>query len=182
MFDLRRRDFVTLLGGAAAAWPVAAAAQQSIKTASIGFLDATSRSTQGQIASVFVQRLRELGWHEGRNLTVNVRWAEGRRERYAEIAAEFVKLKVDVIVTYALPAIFAAKQATSTIPIVFAAASDPVENGLVASIARPGENVTGLSTQTAELAGMQSGKLRTLARASRRSTVAMMPFAAATTA
>jgi putative ABC transport system substrate-binding protein len=158
---MRRREFITLLGGvAAAAWPVAAAAQQSIKTATIGFLDATSRSTQGQIASVFVQRLRELGWHEGRNLTVNVRWAEGRRERYAEIAAEFVKLKVDVIVTYALPAIFAVKQATSTIPIVFAAASDPVENGLVASIARPGGNMTGLSHQSAELAGKRIEILR----------------------
>jgi len=159
---MKRRAFITLLGGvAAAAWPVAAAAaQQSIKTATIGFLDATSRSTQGQIASVFVQRLRELGWHEGRNLTVNVRWAEGRRERYAEIAAEFVKLKVDVIVTYALPAIFAVKQATSTIPIVFAAASDPVENGLVASIARPGGNMTGLSHQSAELAGKRIEILR----------------------
>src|SRR5262245_42383531 len=178
---MRRRDFVTLFGGAAA-WPLSARAQQSTRVPTIGFLDATSRSTQGQIASEFVQRLRELGWRDGQNLVVEVRWAEGRPERYAEIAAEFVRLKVDVIVTYALPAIFAAKQATSTIPIVFTAASDPVENGLVASIARPGENVTGLSTQTAELAGMQSGKLRTLARASRRSTVAMMPFAAATTA
>jgi putative tryptophan/tyrosine transport system substrate-binding protein len=148
---MKRREFITLLGGAAV-WPLAARGQQPTKTATIGFLDATSRSTQGQIVPVFVERLRELGWQEGRNLTVRVRWAEGRPERYAEIAAEFVGLKVDVIVTYALPAIFAVKQATSTIPIVWTTASDPVENGLVASLARPGGNVTGLSAQTAELA------------------------------
>jgi putative ABC transport system substrate-binding protein len=164
---MRRREFITLLGGGTA-WPLAAGAQQPIKPVTIGFLDATSRSTQGQIASVFVQRLRELGWHEGRNLTVNVRWAEGRRERYAEIAAEFVRIKVDIIVTYALPAIFAVKQATSTIPIVFAAASDPVENGLVASLSRPGGNVTGLSTQSAELASKRIEILRELVPALHR--------------
>jgi putative tryptophan/tyrosine transport system substrate-binding protein len=156
---MRRRDFVTLLGGAAA-WPLSARAQQSTRVATIGFLDATSRSTQGQIASEFVQRLRELGWRDGQNLVVEVRWAEGRPERYAEIAAEFVSLKVDVIVTYAVPAIRAAKQATSTIPIVFAGASDPVENGLVASLSHPGGNVTGLSNQTAELAGKRIELLR----------------------
>jgi putative ABC transport system substrate-binding protein len=104
--QLRRREFFALLGGTAA-WPLTAGAQQLGKLPIIGFLDATSPSTQGQTVSVFVQRLRELGWHEGRNLTVNIRRAEGQRARYAEIAAEFVKLKVDVIVTYALPAIFA---------------------------------------------------------------------------
>ena len=123
---MRQRDFIALLGGGAA-WPLSARAQQSTRVATIGFLDATSRSTQGQIASEFVQRLRELGWRDGQNLVVEVRRAEGRPERYAQIAAEFVRLKVDVIVTYALPAIFAAKQATSTIPIVFTAAGDPVE-------------------------------------------------------
>jgi putative tryptophan/tyrosine transport system substrate-binding protein len=156
---MRRRDFVTLFGGAAA-WPLSARAQQSTKVATIGFLDATSRSTQGQIAMEFVQRLRELGWRDGQNLIVEVRWAEGRPERYAEIAAEFVRLKVDVIVTYALPAIFAAKQATSNIPIVFTAAGDPVENGLVASLSHPGGNVTGLSNQTGELAGKRIEILR----------------------
>jgi putative tryptophan/tyrosine transport system substrate-binding protein len=104
--QLRRREFFALLGGTAA-WPLTAGAQQLGKLPIIGFLDATSPSTQGQTVSVFVQRLRERGWHEGRNLTVNIRRAEGQRARYAEIAAEFVKLKVDVIVTYALPAIFA---------------------------------------------------------------------------
>ena len=98
---MKRRDFVTLFGGAAA-WPLSARAQQSTRVATVGFLDATSRSTQGQIASEFVQRLRELGWREGQNLVVEVRWAEGRPDRYAEIAAEFVRLKVDVIVTTAI--------------------------------------------------------------------------------
>jgi ABC-type uncharacterized transport system substrate-binding protein len=156
---MRRRDFVTLLGGAAAL-PFSAQAQQSTKVATIGFLGATSRSTQGQIASEFVQRLRELGWREGQNVVIEVRWAEGRPERYAKIATEFVSLKVDVIVTYAVPAIRAAKQVTSTIPIVFAATSDPVENGLVASLAHPGGNVTGLSTQSADLAGKRIELLR----------------------
>jgi putative ABC transport system substrate-binding protein len=156
---MRRRKFLSLLGSAAA-WPLSARAQQPIRAATIGFLDATSRITQGQMASVFVQRLRELGWRDGQNLVVEVRWAEGRPERYAEIAAEFVGRKADVIVTYAVPAIWAAKQATSTIPIVFAAAGDPVENGLVASLAHPGGNVTGLSTQSADLAGKRIGLLR----------------------
>jgi putative ABC transport system substrate-binding protein len=165
---MRRRDFLTRLGSVVTAWPATAAAQQPSKTATIGFLDATSPSSQGQIASVFVQRLRELGWHEGRNLTVEVRWAEGRHERYAEIAAEFVRLKVDVIVTYALPAIFAVKQATSTIPIVFTAAGDPVENGLVASLSHPGGNVTGLSNETGELAGKRIEILREIVPTLRR--------------
>jgi putative ABC transport system substrate-binding protein len=156
---MRRRDFVTLLGGAAAL-PLSAEAQPSKRVATIGFLDATSRSTQGQVASEFVRRLRELGWRDGQNLSVEVRWAEGRPERYAEIAAEFVGRKVDVIVTYAVPAIRAAKQATSTIPIVFAAAADPVENGLVSSLAHPGGNLTGLSNQTGELAGKRIEILR----------------------
>jgi putative ABC transport system substrate-binding protein len=134
----------------------------------IGFLDATSRSTQGQLASVFTQRLRELGWLDGRNITVEVRWAEGRPERYAEIAAEFVRSKVDVIVTYAVPAINAAKKATSTIPIVFAAAGDPVGNGLVASLARPGGNVTGLSNQTSDIAGKRIELLREVVPGLRR--------------
>ena len=156
---MRRRDFIVVVSGAAA-WPLSARAQQSTRVAKIGFLDATSRSTQGQVASEFVRRLRELGWRDGQNLTVEVRWAEGQPERYAEIAAEFVSLKVDVIVTYAVPAIRAAKQATSTVPIVFAAASDPVENGLVPSLSHPGGNLTGLSNQTGELAGKRIEILR----------------------
>jgi putative ABC transport system substrate-binding protein len=156
---MRRREFITLLGGTAA-WPVIARAQMPGKPPIIGFLDATSPSTQGQNVPVFVQRLRELGWSENRNLTIEVRWAEGRQDRYAKIADEFVRLKVDIIVTYAVPAILAVKQATSVIPIVFAAANDPVGNGLVASLARPGGNVTGLSNQSADIAGKRLELLR----------------------
>ena len=111
--------------------------------------------------AAFVQRLRELGWIEGRTVTIEYRWSEGRAERFAEIAAEFVRLKVDVIVTSGTPQVLAAKQATSVIPIVFATAGDPVGNGLVASLARPGGNVTGLSLQSTDI-GWQAA--RTLAR------------------
>ena len=144
-----RREFITLLGGAAAAWPLAARAQQAGKLPTIGFLGTSTPSAWGQWIAAFVQRLRELGWIEGRTVAIEYRWAEGRRERFAEIAAEFVRLKVDVIVTAGRAAL-AAKQATSVIPIVFAAAGDPVGTGLVASLARPGGNVTGLSIQVTD--------------------------------
>jgi len=152
MLDMRRREFITLLGGTAATWPLAARAQQSAKLPTIGFLGGTTASTMRQWTDAFVQRLRELGWVEGRTVAIEFRWAEGRSERYAEIAAEFVHLKVHIIVTVGA-AVVAAKQATSVIPIVFAVANDPVGIGLVASLARPGGNVTGLSNQTADLAG-----------------------------
>jgi putative ABC transport system substrate-binding protein len=113
-----------------------------------------------QWTAAFVQRLRELGWTEGRNVSIEYRWAEGRTERYTEIAAEFVRLKVDVVFTYSTPAVLAAKQATSVIPIVFATASDPVGTGLVANLARPGGNVTGLSNQTGDLAAKRVELLR----------------------
>jgi putative ABC transport system substrate-binding protein len=147
---LKRRDFIVRLGGAAT-WALAARAQQSAKLPTIGFLGANTAATMRQWTDVFVQRLRELGWIEDRTVTIEYRWAEGRSERYAEIAAEFVRLKVDIIVTMGA-AVVAAKQATSVIPIVFAVANDPVGIGLVASLARPGGNVTGLSNQTTDLA------------------------------
>jgi putative tryptophan/tyrosine transport system substrate-binding protein len=156
---MKRREFVTFLGGAAAAWPLAARAQQAGKLPTIGFLGATTPATWSLFVAAFVQRLRELGWSEGRTIAIEYRWAEGRGERFAEIAAEFVRLKVDVIVT-AGGAVLAAKQATSLIPIVFAVAADPVGGGLVASLVRPGGNVTGLSTQTAETAGKRLELLR----------------------
>jgi len=115
-----------------------------------------------------VQRLRELGWIEGRNLTIDYRWAEGSSDRAAELAAEFVRLKVDVIVTYANPMVVATKQATSVIPIVFAAAADPLGTGLVAGLARPGGNVTGLSAQNTDLAGKHLELLRDLIPGLRR--------------
>jgi ABC-type uncharacterized transport system substrate-binding protein len=156
---VKRREFITLLGGGAAAWPLAARAQQTGKLPTIGFLGATTPSAAGQSVAAFVQRLRELGWTESRNLAIEYRWAEGRSERFAEIAAEFVRLKVDVIVT-AGPPVFAAKQATSVIPIVFATVADPLDSGLVASLARPGGNVTGLSLTSPELAGKRFELLR----------------------
>src|SRR6516162_8298481 len=155
---MKRRDFITLLGGAAA-WPLAAHAQQAGKLPTIGFLGADP-SIESKRVAAFVQRLRELGWIDGRNLAIEYRWAEGRNERVAENAAELVRLKVDVIVTVATVPTLAAKQATAVIPIVFAAAGDPVGTGLVASLARPGGNVTGLSTQTAETAGKRLELLR----------------------
>jgi putative ABC transport system substrate-binding protein len=156
---VRRREFITLLGGAAS-WPLAARAQQSGRLPTIGFLGATTPTALLQWSTAFVQRLRELGWIEGRNVAIEYRWAEGRAERFTDIAAEFARLKVDVIFTYSTPAVLAAKQATSVIPIVFATASDPVGTGLVANLARPGGNVTGLSNQTGELAAKRVGLLR----------------------
>ena len=156
---MRRREFITLLGGAAAAWPLAARAQQPAKLPTIGFLGASTPSAWSNWTAAFVQRLRELGWIEGRTVAIEYRWAEGRSERYTEIAAEFVRLKVDVIVTVG-SAVVAAKQATSVIPIVFAIAVDPLGTGLVASLARPGGNVTGLSMQATDLAGKRLELLR----------------------
>jgi putative tryptophan/tyrosine transport system substrate-binding protein len=145
-FDqLHRREFITLLGGAATVWPFTAHAQQPGKLPTIGYLGQSTLAVESQRAAALVQRLRELGWTEGRTVAIEYRWGEGRSERAAEIAAEFVRLKVDVIVTSGTPQVIAAKQATSLIPIVFASAGDPVGSGLVASLARPGGNVTGLS-------------------------------------
>jgi putative ABC transport system substrate-binding protein len=156
---VRRREFIVLVGGAAAAWPLAARAQQPGKPPTIGILGSGTPATQGQWWAGFVQRLRELGWTEGRNVAIEYRWAEGRNERAAEIAAEFVRLKVDIIVTSGT-AIVAATQATSVIPIVFAVSGDPVGIGVVASLARPGGNVTGLSSQHTDTSGKRLELLR----------------------
>jgi putative tryptophan/tyrosine transport system substrate-binding protein len=156
---MKRREFITLLGSAAAAWPFTARAQQPAKLPTIGFLGAATPSSWSQWTDAFVQRLRELGWVDGRTVTVEYRWAAGRSERYSEIAAEFVRLKVDVIVTVG-SAVLAVKQATSTIPIVFAVAVDPLGTSLVASLPRPGGNVTGLSIQSADLAAKRLELLR----------------------
>src|SRR5262245_29722153 len=140
---MKRREFISLIGGAAA-WPLAARAQQPTKLPTIGFLGATTLSAMGEWVAAFVQRLRELGWIEGRNIAIEYRWAEARSERYGEIAAEFVRLKVDVIVT-AGPAALAAKQANPVITIVFATVAEPLCSGLAASLARPGGNPRGLA-------------------------------------
>jgi putative tryptophan/tyrosine transport system substrate-binding protein len=157
---IRRREFITLLGGAAASWPLAARAQQPATLPTVGFLGAATPAVASPWLAAFVQRLRELGWVEGRNVTIEVRWAEGRGDRAAEIAAEFVRLKVNIIATWATAPALAAKSATSTIPIVFALATDPIGSGLVASLARPGGNATGLSVQNIDLAGKRLELLR----------------------
>jgi ABC-type uncharacterized transport system substrate-binding protein len=158
MLDMKRRSFITLLGSAAA-WPLAARAQQPGKLPTIGFLGVSTPSAFGQWVAAFVQRLRELGWIEGRTVAIEYRWAEGHSERYAEIAAELVQLKVNVIVTTG-GAVLAAKQATTVIPIVFAVAADPVLSGMVTSLAQPGGNVTGLALQSPDVAGKRLELLR----------------------
>jgi putative ABC transport system substrate-binding protein len=154
---MKRREFITLLGGAATL-PLSARAQQAAKLPTIGFLggDAAGWTTW---TAAFVKRLHELGWIEGRSIAIEYRWSEGRPERIAEIAAEFVRLNVDVIVTNdsSAPVL---KQTTSVIPIVFALAYDPVGSGLVASLARPGGNITGLSNRSPDLAGKRLELLR----------------------
>jgi putative tryptophan/tyrosine transport system substrate-binding protein len=155
---MRRREFIGLFGSAAT-WPLVARAQQSAKLPTIGFLGPASQSSWSPWTDAFVGRLRELGWIEGSTVAIEYRWAEGRSDRFAEIAAEFVRLKMDVIVTGGGAGV-ALKRATSTIPIVLAVAVDPVGQGLVTSLAQPGGNVTGLSIQAPELAGKRLGLLR----------------------
>jgi putative tryptophan/tyrosine transport system substrate-binding protein len=161
---MRRREFITLLGGAAAgscvSWPLTARAQQPVRLRTIGYLGSGNASVQSQLAAAFVQRLRDLGWIEGGNIAIEYRWGEGRNDRFAELAAELVGLKVDVIITSGSAPVLAAKRLTSTIPIVFAANSDPVGSGLIASLGRPGGNVTGLSVQSADTASKQIELLR----------------------
>src|SRR5262245_1367247 len=156
---IERRKFLATLGGALAAWPLAARAQQPFKAPIIGFLGASTSAAWSPWTSAFVRRLGELGWIDGRNLRIEYRWAEGREERYAEIAAEFVRLQVDVIVTVQ-SALVATKHATSTIPIVFAIAPDPVGAGLVGSLAKPGGNITGLSMQATDIAAKRLELMR----------------------
>jgi putative tryptophan/tyrosine transport system substrate-binding protein len=156
---MKRREFIMVLGGAAAGWPLSARAQQPTMPV-IGFLypgppEAIAKFVTGfrkGLGAAFVQRLRELGWVEGQTVAIEYRWVEGRFERSPAIIAEFVQLKVDVIVTHSTLNVLAAKQATSVIPVVFASAGDPVGNALVDSLARPGGNVTGLSVQSSVLA------------------------------
>jgi putative tryptophan/tyrosine transport system substrate-binding protein len=161
-----RRELLAAIGGAAVAWPLAARAQQPAKVPTIGFLGTTTASAWGPWTAAFVQRLRELGWIEGRNLAIEYRWADGRTGRFAEIAAEFVRRKVDVIVAGGSAAV-EAKQATSVIPIVVVL-GDPIATGLVASLARPGGNVTGLSNQQTDLHGKRLELLREVLPSLRR--------------
>ena len=165
---MKRREFIALLGGMTV-WPLAAHAQQPMaKLPTIGFLGSATLLVESQRVAAFVQRLRQLGWIENRNVAIEYRWAEGRIERFTELAAEFARLKVDLIVAATTPAVIAAKQATSVIPIVIATANDPVATGLVASLARPGGNVTGLSNQMADTAAKRLELLREVVPGLRR--------------
>ena|SRR5215475_143088 len=155
---MRRREFIAFLGGAAG-WPLTARAQTG-KLPTIGFLGANNPSIQSGWTAAFVQRLRELGWIEGRTVAIEYRWGEGQVDRSPDIFAEFVRLKVDVIVTHGTANVAAAKKTTSVIPIVFTAVSDPVGTKLVASLGRPGGNVTGLSNEAPDLAGKRLELLR----------------------
>ena len=155
---MRRRGFLSLLGGAAV-WPLARRAE-SAPLPTIGFLGANTESAQREWTAAFVQRLNELGWVEGRTVAIEYRWAEGQFERSPGLIADLVRLNVDVIVTHGTTNIVAAKRATSTIPIVFALAGDPVANQLVSSLSRPGGNITGLSMQQPELAGKRLAIMR----------------------
>ena len=165
---MNRREVITLLGGAAAIWPLAVRAQPPGRVPTIGLLGGATASAESQRTAAFAQRLRELGWIEGRTVTIEYRWAEGRIARLAEIAAEFVSVKVDVILATGTAPALAAKQATSVIPIVFAFAGDPLGTGLVASLTRPGGNVTGLSNQGTDLVGKRIELLREIVPQLRR--------------
>jgi putative ABC transport system substrate-binding protein len=157
---MRRRDFIIFLGGATVVWPHVVRAQPTGKLPTIGFLGAATPAIASQWVNAFVKRLAELGWIDGRTVTIEYRWAEARTERYTEIATEFVNLKVDVIVTWASAPVLAAKRSTALIPIVFAAQMDPVGAGVVATLGRPGGNVTGMSLQQTDTAGKRLELLR----------------------
>jgi putative ABC transport system substrate-binding protein len=156
---MKSRAFITLLGSAAAAWSLAARGQQAGRLTTIGFLGGVNATAWRPWTNAFAERLRMLGWVDGRTLTIEYRWAEGRTERIAEIAAEFVRLKVDVIVTNGT-AVSIVKQATSVIPIVFPMGIDPIGSNLIINLARPGGNVTGISSQQSDLVGKRLELLR----------------------
>jgi putative tryptophan/tyrosine transport system substrate-binding protein len=156
---MKRRDFITLLGGAAA-WPLAARAQQAGKVYRIGFLGNSTAALEANLVGPFRDGLRALGYEEGRNIVIEYRWAEGEYERFPALIAELVASNVDVIVTAGTPASLAVKKATTTIPLVMVAVGDPVATGLVASLARPGGNITGLTSISVEMEGKRLELLR----------------------
>jgi putative tryptophan/tyrosine transport system substrate-binding protein len=158
---MRRRTFITLLGGAAVVWPLAARAQQSMaKVPRIGFLGNSTAELEANLIGPFRDGLRALGYEEGRNIVIEYRWAEGKYERFPALTAELIALKVDAIVTAGTPASLAVKNATTTIPLVMVAVGDPVATGLVASLARPGGNITGLTSISSEMEGKRLELLR----------------------
>jgi putative tryptophan/tyrosine transport system substrate-binding protein len=163
---IRRRGFIIALGGTMAALPLAARAQSKDRSRTIGILG-VSALTYAPWLAAFAERIHELGWIEGRNVAIERRWSEGRHERAAEIAAEFVRLKVDLIVTYG-GAVHVVRQVTASIPVVFALAVDPLGSGLVTNLSRPGGNVTGMSMQQAEMGGKRLELFREIVPGLRR--------------
>ena len=163
-----RRALLAALGGAAAAWPLVSRAQQQSATPVVGWLGSESREAEDLFIVPFRQGLKEAGYVEGRNVAIEYRWAEGRYDRLPEMAAELVRREVAVIVASTIPAAVAAKSATATIPIVFYVAGDPVKLGLVAGLARPGGNATGVNNFAAELGAKHLGLLRELLPTARR--------------
>jgi putative ABC transport system substrate-binding protein len=173
--QLKRREFITLLGGAAAAWPLAARAQQRSSAPRIGYVFSFTQAEGEQLWQACRQGLRELGYVEGQNIILEPRWADGRYERLPSIVAELLRIKVDIIVTAATPATRAAMAATKTIPIVIVAVGEPVKGGIVASLARPGGNVTGLSLSTSDLSGKRLQLLMEVVRKVSRVAVLLNP-------
>jgi len=157
---MQRREFIMLFGGAAATWPLAVHAEQQSRRPTVGFLSPNSQAAAKSWTTAFVQRLHDLGWIEDQTVQIDYRWEDGQVERTSEFIDELVRLKVDVIVTHGLSNIVAAIKTTSAIPIIFPLATDPVASGFVASLARPGGNVTGLSIQSRDLAGKRLELLR----------------------
>ncbi len=160
---MRRRQLISLLGGAVVSWPLAAHAQQPAKVLRIGFLGNSTAALEANLIGPFRDGLSALGYVEGRNVVIEYRWAEGKYERFAGLIAELIALKVDVIVTAGTPATLAVKKATTRVPLVMIAVGDPVGTGIVASLARPGGNITGLSSMAPDLEGKRLELLREVA-------------------